>query len=288
MLRAAQASGTHSALGFNSRVVGGPGYGANAHLGGRPSEPQTPRHLASPHGTCECGALLPACLVACFPRLTPQTAAVPCGVLAHQRWGLEQEGHAQGRGALLLRAVTLHPIPSHSVPGTGWPAGVPGFCWGPTASCGERTCCWLCGVCCAGRAACSPGNGRPAPWAAWFLCRGTGTVMFAETGAACGERLPSAALCPQPHSLPRCAPSLPGCPPHPVFLPEPQPGSRGQRRSRADAAISLNLSLESLSGSRLQWLPSPLTSFLGLSCRPGQGVPTRPGVKPSCVDTNSS
>lgn len=130
MLRAAQALGTHSALGFASRVVGGPGYGANAPLGGGPSEPQMPRHLARAQSRCECDALLPACLVACFPRLAPQTAAVPFGVLAHQRWCLEQEGHAQGRGALLLWAETLHPIPSHSVPGTGWPAGVPGFCWG--------------------------------------------------------------------------------------------------------------------------------------------------------------
>ena len=62
MLRAAQALGTHSALGFASRVVGGPGYGANAPLGGGPSEPQMPRHLARAQSRCECDALLPACL----------------------------------------------------------------------------------------------------------------------------------------------------------------------------------------------------------------------------------
>lgn len=105
--------------------------------------------------------------------------------------------------------------------------------------------------------------------------------MFAETGAACGERLPSGALCPQPHSLPGCTPSLPGCPPHPVFLPEPQRavgGSGGLESLERSGRSSFS---KSLPGKSLRVTPAvaslPAHIFPGVVMLAGAGGPHQAG-----------
>ena len=128
-----------------------------------------------------------------------------------------------------------------------------------------------------------------------FCRRGRGTVTFLEAGADPCKRLPSWSHVP-PALLPASMGPQPPWARHPLFLPGWWLVGRGQWRPRVPGEAWTQQSCHtSVPGkpvlSHPQRLPSLLTFVLGVVTPGGGrvgGVPTRLGMRQSCVDLNSS